>query len=271
MDVRSSQSILLVRPHESSRAAITYISTCFTHSEQSHVQSFISPSWIAFSFLSLVFPSCSLIFPEWGWWWGSEERGLCECNLSFGFLCFLWLFFSLPPFIPNQISWTWWSLPATHLYTWTASQNCGLRNSEVVVRQNTLFLLQSNQVFRHNGSGHNVWHYVRITFFLQSHDWCLGLFCVGHSFTWREVHLCDFGHSQFWCHPPRSKKTTQTLQILLSLWNISKIRHELIVLLFNVCFCVTTQEKSGADQSKYMSVLWDVKVFRLVQHSLWIY
>lgn len=50
--------------------------------------------------------------------------------------------------------------------------------------------------------GDNVW----ITFFLLGHDRRLGLFCVRHSFTWREVHLYDFGHSQFWSRSPKIKQ-----------------------------------------------------------------
>jgi len=46
-----------------------------------------------------------------------------------------------------------------------------------------------------------------VTLFGLGHDRCLGLFCVGHGFTWWEVHLCDFGHPQFWSYTP--KRTEQ--------------------------------------------------------------
>lgn len=49
-------------------------------------------------------------------------------------------------------------------------------------------------------------NYVWITFFLLGNDRCLGLFCVGHNFPWREVHLSDFGHSQFLSSTPKSKE-----------------------------------------------------------------
>lgn len=51
---------------------------------------------------------------------------------------------------------------------------------------------------------------MQVTFFCLGQDGCLGLFCVGHYFTWWEVHLCDFGHSQLWSYTPKNR-TTQTL------------------------------------------------------------
>lgn len=48
MDVGGSSNILFGRPHESSSAAITYISTCFRGSKQLYVQLFISSPTIAF-------------------------------------------------------------------------------------------------------------------------------------------------------------------------------------------------------------------------------
>lgn len=52
----------------------------------------------------------------------------------------------------------------------------------------------------------------RITFFLLGNDRCLRLFGVGHNFTWWEIDLCNFGHSQFLSlTPKRKEKPTLTL------------------------------------------------------------
>lgn len=46
----------------------------------------------------------------------------------------------------------------------------------------------------------------RITFFLLGNDRCLRLFGVGHNFTWWEIDLCNFGHSQFLSLTPKRKE-----------------------------------------------------------------
>lgn len=44
-----------------------------------------------------------------------------------------------------------------------------------------------------------------VTFIGRGHGGGLGLFWIGHSFPRREIHLCDFGHSQFWGDMPKNK------------------------------------------------------------------
>lgn len=76
-----------------------------------------------FSFLSLVFSSCSLIIPEQSRWWGSEEQSLSEFHLHTNFSCFLGLIFY--PLLSSQC------LVNLFLLSWASASHLWAHSSPV--------------------------------------------------------------------------------------------------------------------------------------------